>query len=80
MLGFKRKGVNYFVASCFYKEIFVVGVKADKLFEALRFKVDQGTQGKANHGICFEYGDTDSFEKLIVFGQGYARLINLKYE
>lgn len=80
MIGYSRKGISFFVFSCFYREVFICGVKGGKIFEALRFRIDQDSQGKANHGICFEYGESDNYEKLIVFGQGYARIIKLKYE
>ena len=80
LIGFKRKGINYFVASCYYQEVFMYAVLNGKFSECLRMVMDGPSATKANHGLCFEYGDQDNFEKLIVFGQGYARILQLKYD
>ena len=79
-IGIRRKGIDYFVFSCYYREIFIYSVENGKLFESLRLTLDGGAVTKANHGICFEYGDQDNFEKLIIFGQGYIKTLTLKYD
>lgn len=44
-IGFKRSGVNYFIFSCYYRELFMYGVLHEKLVEVLRTKIDSSGHG-----------------------------------
>lgn len=79
MIGFTKNNQSHFLFSIYYRDIFIYSVIDNKLVETFKTKIETDNNSHPNHGICFEGGENDHFEKIIVFGQGFIKRCTLKY-